>query len=178
MEAVSSRFFRPYAQWIIAHRMTVIIAILGITAFLMSRVGNLQMDTNPDLWAPQKHTYVETTNLLDKIFGGKNYTVIGIVAKQGDVYQPQILAKIKRIQEGVEQLPEAVRHNVLSFAARKVKSIKGGPEGMEVRPMMETVPQTPAEIEKLKAAVASMPIYINARTRFVGLALQYSGHPV
>ena len=28
--------------------------------------------------------------------------------------------------------------------------------------MMETVPQTPEEIARLKAAVASMPIYINA----------------
>jgi len=159
---VESRFFRPYARWIIAHRLFVVIAILGITGFLMSRMGNLQMDTNPDLWAPQQHAYVETTNLLDKIFGGKNYTVIGIVPRQGDVYQPQVLAKIKRIQEGIEQLPEAVRHNVLSFAARKIKSIKGGAEGMEVRPMMEAVPQTPADIEKLKAAVASMPIYNNA----------------
>ena len=162
MEAVKSRFFRPYAQWVIGHRLFVVIAILGITAFLITRMGHLQMDTNPDLWAPQKHAYVETTNLLDKIFGGKNLTVIGIVPKQGDIYQPQVLAKIKRIQEGIEQLPEAVRHNILSFAARKVKQIKGGPDGMEVRPMMESVPQTPAEIAKLKAAVASMPIYINA----------------
>ncbi|MFZ5864220.1 MAG: efflux RND transporter permease subunit [Nitrospirota bacterium] len=162
MEVVKSRFFRPYAQWIIAHRLLVIIVILGITAFLVTRIGNLQMDTNPDLWAPQKHVYVETTNLLDKTFGGKNYTVIGIVPKQGDIYQPQVLAKIKRIQEGIEQLPEAVRHNILSLAAHKIKSIKGGPEGMEVRPMMETVPQAPAEMEKLKAAVALMPIYINA----------------
>lgn len=75
----------------------MIIAILDITGFLMSRMGTLQMDTNPDLWAPQKHAYVETTNLLDKIFGGKNYTVIGIVPRQGDVYQPLVLAKIKRI---------------------------------------------------------------------------------
>ena len=152
MEPNQSRFFRPYAQWIIAHRLLVAIGILGVTAFLVTRLGNLQMDTNPDLWAPQKHVYVETTNLLDKIFGGRNYTVIGIVPKQGDVYQPQVLAKIKRIQEEVELLPPAVRHNILSFAARKVKSIKGGEEGMEVRPMMDTVPQTPAEIEKLKAA--------------------------
>jgi uncharacterized protein len=159
---VNSRFFRPYSQWIIAHRLFVVIAILGTTIFLVTRMGDLQMDTNPDLWAPQKHAYVETTNLLDKIFGGKNYTVIGIVPKQGDVYQSQVLAKIKRIQEALEQSPHAVRHNILSFAARKVKQIKGGPEGMEVRPMMETVPQTPAEIEKLKAAMASMPIYNNA----------------
>src|SRR5260370_39379547 len=55
----------------------------------------------------------------------------------------------------------AVDHNSLSLAARKVKSIKESSEGMEVRPMMETVPQTPDEIAKLKADVASMPIYNN-----------------
>ena len=135
--------------------------VLGITAFLASRIGTLQFDSNPKLWAPQKHIYVETTNLLEEVFGGRNVTVVAIVPKQGDIYQPQILAKIKRIQEQVEQIPHAVRHNILSLAARKVKNIKGGPEGMEVRQMMESVPQTPAEIVKLKAAVASMPIYIN-----------------
>lgn len=162
MDQSKSRFFRPYVQWVIAHRLAVVIVILVITAFLMTRMGALRMDSNPDLWAPQKHAYVETTNQLDKIFGGRNYTMIGIVPKQGDIYQPKVLAKIKRIQEQVEQLPHAVRHNVLSLAAQKVKQIKGGAEGMEVRPMMQTVPQTPAEIEKLKAAVASMPFYTNA----------------
>ncbi len=100
--------------------------------------------------------------MLEDVFGGKNIAVIGIVPKTGDVYQPQVLAKIQRIQAGIEQIPHAVRHNILSFAARKVKVIKGGPEGMEVRPLMDTVPQTPEDIAKLKAAVASMPIYINA----------------
>lgn len=161
MQEVSSRWFRPYAEWIIAHRFIVMLAILGVTALLVTRIGALQFDSNPNLWAPQKHPYVETTNLLEQIFGGTNITVIGIVPKQGDVYQPKVLEKIKRIQEQVELIPHAVRHNILSFAARKVKHIKGGTDGMEVRPMMETVPQTPTEIEKLKAAVASMPIYIN-----------------
>ncbi len=162
MTSTNSTFFRPYAQWVIAHRLAVILVILGITAFFITRMGALQMDSNPDLWAPQKHAYVATTNQLDKIFGGRNYTMIGIVPKQGDIYQPEILAKIKRIQQQVELLPHAVRHNVLSLAAQKVKAIRGGAEGMEVRPMMETVPQTPAEIEKFKAAVASMPFYANA----------------
>lgn len=158
---IQSRIFRPYAQWIISHRLLVMLVILGITGFLVTRIGGIQFDSNPNLWAPQKHVYVETTNLLDEVFGGTNVTVIGIVPKQGDVYQPQVLEKIQRIQEQVELIPHAVRHNILSFAARKVKYIKGGPDGMEVRPMMESVPQTPAEIAQLKAAVASMPIYIN-----------------
>jgi predicted RND superfamily exporter protein len=155
-------YFQRYVEWIISHRALVTVVILGITGFLMSRLGKLEIDSNPNLWAPQKHAYVETTNLLEEVFGGRNLTVIGVVPKQGDIYQPAVLAKIKRIQEEIELIPHAVRHNILSLGAHKVKHIKGGPDGMEVRPMMETVPQTPEEIAALRQSVATMPIYINA----------------
>src|SRR5882724_1066450 len=157
-----SSVFRRYARWLIAHRVLVGLAILGVTVFLVSRIGILQFDSNVELFAPQTHPYVVTTHLMEQVFGGKYVVVIGITPKQGDVYQPEVLAKIKRIQDGLEQLPEAVRHNILSLAARKVKTIKGRTVGMEVRPMMESVPQTPEDIAKLKSAVASMPIYINS----------------
>jgi predicted RND superfamily exporter protein len=159
---ITSRILRAVAEWVVAHRVATVVAVLLVTVFLTTRIGTLQFDTNPDLWAPQKHEYVTTTKLIEDVFGGTNLTVIGIAAKEGDVYQPHVLAKIQRIQAELEQLPHAVRHNILSFAARKVKHIQGGTEGMEVRPMMEVVPQSAAEIEKLKAAVASMPIYVNA----------------
>jgi len=153
---------RAYARWVLSHRIAIFLLVLGVTCVLFSRLGSLQIDSNPSLWAPQKHVYVETTNLLEEIFGGRNLTVIGIVPRKGDIYQPAVLRKIKRIQDEVEQLPLAVRHNVLSLAAHKAKQIKGGADGMEVRPMMESVPTTPEGMDKLRAAVAAMPIYQNA----------------
>src|SRR5262245_44697581 len=140
METTRSTLFRRYAHWVITHRVVVVGAILAITALLTSRLGTLQIDSNPDLWAPQQHPYVETTNRLDEIFGGRNLTVIGVVPKHGDIYQPEVLAKIKRLQDEIELLPHAVRHNVLSLGARKIKHISGTPDGMEVRPMMDVVP--------------------------------------
>lgn len=157
-----SRVFRPFATWVVTHRVAVIVAVLATTGFLGTRIGSLQLDNNPDSWAPQQHAYVATTRLLKEVFGGTNVVLIGVTPRQGDIYQPDVLAKITRIQEGIEQIPHAVRHNVVSLAARKVKHIRGGPEGMEVRQMLETVPQTRAEIDRLKAAVASMPIYVNS----------------
>ena len=160
--STASNIFGSYARWIIAHRRAVLIATLALTAFWVTRVGHLQLDTDPQLWAPQKHPYVVTTNLLEQVFGGKNVITIGVVPRRGDIYQPEVLAKIQRIQAKIEQIPHAVRHNIVSFAARKVKVIKGSAEGMEVRPLMEVVPQTPQEIAQLKADVASMPIYLNS----------------
>lgn len=161
METTSS-LFRRHAEFIIRYRIWVILLILGITVFLGSRIASLKIDMDPDIWAPQAHPYVKATKQLEAVFGGRNLSVIGIVPKQGDIYQPYVLEKIQRIQEGIELIPEAIRHNILSLAARKVKEIKGGPEGMEVRQMMETIPQTPEEFARLKAAVAGSPLYINA----------------
>ena len=162
LETARSRVFLPFAQWIIAHRRLVVVAILAATGFLASNLGKLAIDSNPKLWAPQRHPYVLTTDVLDSIFGGKNFVVVGIRPKQGDIYQPAVLAKIKRLQDSLELLPNAIRHNVLSLAARKVKLVKGGADGMEVTPMLDTVPTTPEGIARLRAAVASMPVYVNS----------------
>ena len=158
----SEKLIRPYATFIIRHRLIVMLAILGATLFLGTRTTNLKIDMDPDIWAPQAHPYVQATNLLEQVFGGRNITIIGIVPKQGDIYQPAVLAKIQRIQAGIEAIPEAIRHNVNSLAARQAKSIRGTPEGMEVRALLDILPRTPAEIARLKAAVASNPIYINS----------------
>ena len=162
LDAARSRVFLPFAQWVIAHRRTVVAAIVAITAFLAANLGRLQIDSNPKLWAPQQHPYVLTTDVIDSVFGGRNFVVIGIVPKRGDIYQPAVLAKIRRLQDSLELLPNAIRHNMLSLAARKVKLVSGGAQGMEVTPMLDTVPTTPEGIARLRAAVASMPVYINA----------------
>src|SRR5688572_24020366 len=161
LESARSRVFLPFAQWIIAHRKLVVLAILAITGFLASNLARLEIDSNPKLWAPQQHPYVLTTDVLDSVFGGRNLTVIGVMPKQGDIYQPAVLAKIRRLQDSVELLPNAIRLNVLSLAARKVKLVKGGADGMEVTPMLDTVPTTPEGIARLRSAVAAMPVYIN-----------------
>jgi predicted RND superfamily exporter protein len=161
MPTESGPFYR-YAKFITDYRIAVIVLLLGVSLFLGSRISALKIDSDPDLWAPQAHPYVKTTNTLEKVFGGRNVTIVGITPVNGDVYQPAVLAKIERIQRGIENLPQAIKHNVVSLAARKVKSIKSSDDGMEVRSMMEKVPQTPEEIAALKDAVAHMPVYINS----------------
>ena len=98
---ISSRFFRPYTERVIKYRAWVVLVVLAITALLFTRISTLQMDNNPDSWAPRQHVYVETTRLLKEIFGGTNVVIIGITPRQGDIYQPEVLAKIKRIQDQI-----------------------------------------------------------------------------
>ena len=154
--------YRRYATFIVRHRRAVALVLAVITVALCSRLMSLKVDMDQDTWIPQSHPYVQATKAMEKVFGGRNYTLIGIVPKHGDIYQPAILAKVQHIQEGVENLPEAVRQNVMSLAARKVKDIKANDTGLVVKPVMERVPQTPQEIAELRHRVETNPFYINS----------------
>jgi predicted RND superfamily exporter protein len=151
-----------YAIAVVHHRWIVLAFAVLATAILASRIGALQLNNDPDLWSPRSHEFTKTTQALTRIFGGRNVTIIGVVPKQGDVYNPRVLQKIRNIQAGIEALPEAIKHNVVSLAARRVKDIQGSADGMVVREMLQTLPQTQPEIEQLKKAIARNPVYIGS----------------
>ena len=157
-----NKFFENYASFIVRKRRWVIFAILLVTGLLGSRLMNLQVDMDQDTWVPQSHPFVKTTKALEKMFGGREIVMIGIAPTQGDIFQPEVLARIDRIQHEIENMPEAIRHNVISLAANKVKDIKGDAEGLAVQPMMEQVPSNPVEMAALKARVQRNAIYTNS----------------
>lgn len=160
--AVSRLWLHAYFSLVVNQRWWFFIATALMTLLLGVQIRGITLNNDPDLWTPQAHPYVKATKVIEEIFGGRNIIVIGIAPKRGDIYTPETLAKIQRIQRSVERLPQAVRHNVLSLAAGKVKAISGTPDGIVAREMMMRVPRNSSEIAVLKAAIATQPTYINA----------------
>lgn len=157
-----NHMLRRYAEWLIRHRFKGIVLIAMISVFLSYRLTTLEMETSPDIWQPPDHPIIKTTRLLEQVFGGRNYTIIGIVPKNGDVYQPAVLNKVRNIQRGIEKIPGAVRHNIISLAAKNAKAITGTRDGMEVHQMIEEIPRTPEDLARLRKDVERNPIYQNA----------------
>jgi len=153
---------RHYVTFIVRHRIAVMLAAVAISAFFGSKIGNLRVVVDPNDNLPQEHPYVIASNEIERVFGGRNLVVIGVESTSGDVFQTKVLEKIQRITDGVLEIPDVVRSNVISLAARKAKDIAGTEEGMVVRQLMETVPQTPQEIARLRKAVYANPIYVNS----------------
>ncbi len=155
-------FLRRYITLIVRYRVAVILVALALSLFFVSRIGNLRVIVNPDHNLPQTHPYVVATNDIERIFGGRNLVVIGVESVTGDIFQPAILGKLVRITDGVLGIPGVIRSNVISIAARKAKDIVGTEEGMVVRQLLETMPETPEEINALRQAVFANPIYVNS----------------
>lgn len=152
---------RRYTEWIIRHRILVIAMTLLITGALAFQIKNLKVVIDPNTNLPQEHPFVQATNRVEKLFGSKNVVIIGLMPKEGTVYQPALLAKVQRITAALAETPDVLPENMLSFSARRAKNILGTSEGMEIRPLMETLPQTPEEIEALRQAVRANPVYTN-----------------
>jgi len=150
---------KTWINFVIKRRVWVIGAVVLFTVGLLSQFSRFQVVLSSDNMMPQSNHYVIVGNELERTFGNKNTVVIGVTAKHGTIYQTAILGKVKRITDRLMGTPGVIKTNVNSLAARKAKGIEGNEDGMVVRQMMERVPQTAAEIETLKKAVASIPAY-------------------
>lgn len=153
---------RSYAEWILRRRFMVIAMTLLVTVAAISQARNLKVIIDPNTMLPQSHPYVIATNTVERIFGSKYVIVVGITPKEGDVFQPEVLARVQRITSALLETPDVVKENLLSLSARRAKNIMGNEEGLEVRPMMAQVPRTPEQMDALRRALESNPVYRNA----------------
>src|SRR5574341_950409 len=102
---------RRYVEWVVRLRWAVLIGTVAITAFFAANLRNLEVIIDPDETLPQKHTSVQATNRVEQLFGNKFAMVVGITPKQGDVFQPEVLAKVKAITTGLQNTPGVVKSN-------------------------------------------------------------------
>lgn len=150
---------RNWIAFVIRNRKWAVGLCLLFTAALLSRFGSLKIVISGDNFLPQSNHYIVVEKEIESTFGNKYTVVIGITAKDGTIYQKDILEKVQRITRKLRDTPSVIRTNITSLAARKAKGIEGNAEGMIVRPLMEKVPENEAEMAALKKAIASIPAY-------------------
>jgi len=143
----------------IRHRYWVMGAVLAVTIGLMSQIRHLEIIVSSDNMLPQSNHYIRTGNEIEDTFGHKYPVAIAVTATHGTIYQTPILEKIKRITARITNDPAVMKSTVTGLAARKVKGIEGNEEGMIVNALMDKVPRDQPDIDALKKAVASNPVY-------------------
>src|SRR5712692_11892560 len=153
---------RRYINWILYHWLVVIGLTLLFTGFLALQMKGLKIIIDPNAMLPQLHPYVATTKKIEEIFGSKYVIVIGIMPKYGDVFQPEILAKVEHITTALLEVPGVIKENLLSLSVGRAKNIIGTADGLEVRPLMAGLPQTLQQITALRQAVHNNPVYLNS----------------
>lgn len=153
---------RRYIEFIVRHRWIVLVLVLIATVFLHFRGQSLTVIIDPNNIVPRSHPFVATTLKVEEVFGSRYVSVIGITPKDGDVFNPAVLAKVQSITAKLRETPRVVKANLLSVSARRAKDIRGTEEGMQVSQMMPDVPQTGEQMSALKDALQRNTSYMNS----------------
>src|SRR5262249_11872411 len=98
-----------YVRFIVRHRRSVVITVLALTAVLATQLRYVRLEIRRRAQLPQAHPYVQVQNRIADLFGGETAVIIGVVATHGDVFTSNILGKITRITQRLENTPGVVR---------------------------------------------------------------------
>jgi predicted RND superfamily exporter protein len=137
-------------------------SLLLTSFFIYDTVTQIKLYDDPNEWLPADNPIGKLNSMLQKEFGGGNLVTIQISVKEGDIFNPETLNKVKRITRAIHLIWGVIPYNVMSIADLKAKYIKGSEEFLDISTLMDQVPQTPEEMERLKYGVHHNPLIYGA----------------
>ncbi len=153
---------RKYFELVVDHAYTVMILIGGVTLFFITQVGFVKTEIDPKQILPKEHPFIETNARIEQIFGGGRVIIVGLSVNEGDIFTPDVLAKIARLTEKIKTIPGIYSDNVLSIASRKVKNLSFNEQGFDVERLMPVIPETPTEAVMVRERVMGNPLYVGS----------------
>jgi hypothetical protein len=127
---------RRYAEFAVNNRWLFLIAVLVCTVFLGWYVKDMDIRNDPDTLLPPSNRYVATNLYGEQTFGFGNMMVVGMVVKEGDIYQPWFINHVMKAHEKLVKLPESRKENFISIAAGKVKYMGTDDNGLVFKPLL------------------------------------------
>ena len=144
------------ASLILKLRIPFLVLVCLLTVFFAWRATHLKLSYDFEKLLPRNHPYVKTYQEFQEVFGGANLITIEVASKQGDIFNFDMLSKIRRITDEIQFVPGVDRYKVISIGAKKVKETKATAWGMEKAPFLwPEVPKTPEALTALRRACMS-----------------------
>ncbi|MDD5435257.1 MAG: MMPL family transporter [Nitrospira sp.] len=153
---------QKHIRRIVRFPVTVIILTIFATLFFAFQFKSLFMVLDPKALLPQEHPYVKLNNEIEKQFGGSRVVLIGLASKDGDIFNPSDIEKLRRINEEVKKIPGILENNVVSIADKKVKYVRAEGNTLDIKGMLEGIEYTPEGMKELKNRVYSNPMFVNS----------------
>ncbi|MBW1825324.1 MAG: RND transporter, partial [Deltaproteobacteria bacterium] len=153
---------KKLADFIIEKRIWFLASIFLISLFFIYLLKDLKVYTKYDDLLPQRHEYIKLHNRIRSQFGGANIVNMVLQVREGDIFNPTTLQKIRDITDELYLIPGTDRFKVLSIAVNLLVDMVITPSGLDFTPLMfPEVPQTPEEIESLREKIYASVFYGN-----------------
>ena len=111
--SVAERFSRFFAR----HRHAFALAIALPTVFFAWQMRRLEIFTQFLDLLPRGHPYVRTYEAYRDVFGNANTVLAAVVAREGDLYQPEVLRAVEEVTAQIDSSSVAPKVNALPVSA-------------------------------------------------------------
>jgi predicted RND superfamily exporter protein len=141
----------------IDHPKLVIILILVLTGLFLFQFPKANIDTDPENMLEAQQPDRVFYDQIKKDFGIRDMIVLGITDEAG-VFRTETLARMDRIINNIMNIDGVIVEDVISFTTTDNVTSHDGV--MQVRRIMETVPQTEQEVEVIRAGIYDNPLFV------------------
>lgn len=150
------------AAFMTRHRLAVLLVFALLAIAVSYGALHIKTDIIFQHMFPHDHPYLKLHAKFSRIFGsGGSGVVIGIKAKDGDIFNQKMLGKIEKITREIELWDEIYRSltvSIASNASKVVRTLAGG-EILIKSLMFPETPQNQEQMEQLKRDIFSNPAY-------------------
>ncbi|SDI13368.1 efflux RND transporter permease subunit [Pseudomonas panipatensis] len=147
------------AAFCIRRRAWVAGILLALTAVLGWFALHIEVRTVFEDMLPSRHEYVRTHEKFKDTFGGSNLVTIMFEVEQGDVFQKNVLDKVRQVTLGLREVSAVNQYQITSLASKKLKEVRASTDGIESHPLMwPDVPDSAEGMAALKQAVLRNPL--------------------
>ena len=150
-----------WAELTIKFRLPIMILILIITGIFCYGISIMSVRVVLEDMFPFGHPFVKLHKEFGAQFGGASTVLTALKVKEGDIFNPEFLKKIKEVSDFFVFRDDLYPLLTTSIAERKAKYIRGHAGGnVEMDGLMwPRLPKTRGEIEFLKENVFTNPLY-------------------
>lgn len=138
----------------------MVAGVIGLLTLVLSWFAlHIEVRTVFEDMLPSRHEYVKTHQKFKDTFGGSNMVTIMLEVDQGDIFDPEVLEKVRTITLGLREVSAVNPFQIISLASKKLKEVRASTEGIETKPLMwPDLPANAEEREALKQAVLRNPL--------------------
>jgi uncharacterized protein len=139
------------------HRRACLAAFAVITVLFALGIPRIEIRTIFSDLLPTDDPFVQVYKDHPN-FGNPLTVTVMVKRRNGDIYNPETLAKVWQITRDIDLAPGVDHDQILSIATEKARYAEATADGVDMRPLMEDhVPATAQEIAEFRARVDKSP---------------------
>ncbi len=123
------KLIEKFSAIIFNNRKIWLIVFAFVTVGFAISASQLKVDAGFNKMVPLKHPYMKVYKEYETVFGGANRIAIALVQKQGDIYNPEFMAKLKALTNDIMALEGVDKPSVRSLFTPNTRFIEVVEEG-------------------------------------------------